>query len=453
MGNFNIEPPSLFRGRGQHPKMGSIKARIMPEDIMLNCGYDAVVPACPIPGRAWSRVVSDPAVTWAAGWHQNVMDDNKYVYLAASSSFKGESDRSKYEKARKLKSFIDRIRAHYTAALRSKDPLDRQVGTAMWVIDRLALRVGGEKEDDEADTFGCCSLLVSHFTFVEDVAASDVEAAKEFLEDLAAKRGRGELTIGEDEEEMSAASAAARGVSLGVTMDFPGKDSMRYYQTIDMGQYGEVGERVYQNLRRLAKGKKGGEQVFDLLSPTVLNSKLKELMPGLSAKVFRTYNASITLEQELPALDAGLSIDEKVLEYNRANREVAILCNHQRSVGKGFAEAITKMQTDLELLESQVLDLARWAKAAKAGKDIPVKDAGRACHQGKASDLSDELKAERAAERHLFARQPAAAKVTERLAAYRSRVQKQKLKLRNKDDNKAVALNTSKINYMDPRIT
>ena len=31
-----------------------------------------------------------------------------------------------------------------------------------------------------------------------------------------------------------------------------------------------------------------------------MNDHFKTIMPGLSAKVFRTYNASITLEKELP---------------------------------------------------------------------------------------------------------------------------------------------------------
>ena len=34
--NFKIEPPGLFRGRGNHPKMGMLKRRIMPEDIIIN---------------------------------------------------------------------------------------------------------------------------------------------------------------------------------------------------------------------------------------------------------------------------------------------------------------------------------------------------------------------------------------------------------------------------------
>ena len=60
-------------------------------------------------------------------------------------------------------------------------------------------------------------------------------------------------------------------------------------------------------------------------------------MPGLSAKVFRTYNASSTLQQQLDELtDPEGNVTAKFLQYNRANRAVAILCNHQRAAPKMF---------------------------------------------------------------------------------------------------------------------
>lgn len=37
IGNFRIEPPGLFRGRGGHPKMGRLKKRVRPEDVIINC--------------------------------------------------------------------------------------------------------------------------------------------------------------------------------------------------------------------------------------------------------------------------------------------------------------------------------------------------------------------------------------------------------------------------------
>ena len=37
LGNTTVEPPSLFRGRGVHPKMGTIKTRVPPEVCLLGC--------------------------------------------------------------------------------------------------------------------------------------------------------------------------------------------------------------------------------------------------------------------------------------------------------------------------------------------------------------------------------------------------------------------------------
>ena len=47
VGNFRVEPPSLFRGRGDHPKTGSVKKRVMPEQVTINIGKEATVPAPP----------------------------------------------------------------------------------------------------------------------------------------------------------------------------------------------------------------------------------------------------------------------------------------------------------------------------------------------------------------------------------------------------------------------
>jgi len=43
-------------------------------------------------------------------------------------------------------------------------------------------------------------------------------------------------------------------------------------------------------------GKSKTDDLFDELDTSKLNTHLKELMAGLTAKVFRTYNASITLD-------------------------------------------------------------------------------------------------------------------------------------------------------------
>lgn len=66
-------------------------------------------------------------------------------------------------------------------------------------------------------------------------------------------------------------------------------------------------------------------------------------MQGLTAKVFRTYNASITFQKELGNTPESGAISEKILAYNRANRRVAVLCNHQRAISKTHSAAMEKL--------------------------------------------------------------------------------------------------------------
>ena len=73
-----------------------------PEDITINIGKDAPIPVPNVPGE-WKEVVHDNTVTWLANWVENVNGNYKYVFLAAGSSLKGQSDWTKFEKARELK--------------------------------------------------------------------------------------------------------------------------------------------------------------------------------------------------------------------------------------------------------------------------------------------------------------------------------------------------------------
>ena len=451
VGNFNMEPPGLFRGRGMHPLMGMIKQRCLPENIIVNLGPGARVPPCPLPGHAWDRVQHDNKVTWLASWKENVLNGVKYVMLAASSSFKGKSDMEKYDKAARLKECIEKIRRDYESNLGKKaERSAKQIATAMFIIDKLALRVGGEKGEDEADTVGCCSLRVEHLKFPGE----------------GGREGGGEG-------------------GYEIELEFLGKDSMLFKQTIDFASYGENGKQVFKNLRHFVKEKKPQQDVFETLTPTVLNAHLSSLMPGLSAKVFRTYNASETLQNELPTPEdlVGLSVADKVVAYNEANRKVAILCNHQRTVTKGMETALGNLQERLELLKEQKRELGQQKEMIKSGKtgkirmrkdDVMTDKAAKALEKAeslrkkavtpdekvKASQAIDEAKelkraaqAGKAKDAHLFARIPSKEQVERKLEQWREKITKLEVDIRNKDENKEVALGTSKINYMDPRIS
>lgn len=352
VGNFRVEPPGLFRGRGNHPKMGVIKERVYPEDITINIGKGEPIPKHPYSGQSWKEVIHNQEVTWLAKWADTVNPkDVKYVFLAATSSFKVDSDQAKYEKARQLKKKIKKVRKNYEEDFTSKNLRTRQIATAIYLIDRLALRAGHEKGADEADTVGTCTLKVENVALLPDSH---------------------------------------------IRLDFLGKDSIRYENIV------EVDERVYKNIKMFLKGKSEGALLFETFNATDLNAELKKIMDGLSAKVFRTFNASYTLDQLLNDEDEDDLVDENVRKklsfYNEANKEVAILCNHQRAVPKSHDAQMQK------LLDKK----KEYEEKRKTGKMT--------------------------------------AKQEEAYVALKE-------KIKEKESLKTIALNTSRINYLDPRIT
>ena len=214
----------------------------MPEDVIINCSKDSEVPDPP-PGHKWKKVQHDNAVTWLASWTENIQGQIKYVMLNPSSRLKGEKDWQKYEKARKLKGEIERIREEYMADLKSKEMRIRQRAVALYFIDKLALRAGNEKDEDQADTVGCCSLRVEHI---------DLHDEKDGQENV-------------------------------VEFDFLGKDSIRYHNLVP------VEKRVFKNLKLFMENKKDADDLFDRLNTSILNQYLQQLMEGLTAKVFRYF--------------------------------------------------------------------------------------------------------------------------------------------------------------------
>ena len=73
--------------------------------------------------------------------------------------------------------------------------------------------------------------------------------------------------------------------------------------------------------------------------------------------MFRTYNASITLQQQLNKLtDPDDEMPQKVLSYNRANRVVALLCNHQRAAPKTFDKSMENLRQKISDKEDLVED-------------------------------------------------------------------------------------------------
>lgn len=62
----------------------------------------------------------------------------------------------------------------------------------------------------------------------------------------------------------------------------------------------------------------------------------------------------------------NMSIPEKLLAYNRANRAVAILCNHQRAVPKTHNKSMDNLREEIRLKREQIQDVQSELKVRKA---------------------------------------------------------------------------------------
>lgn len=451
VGNFKVEPPGLFRGRGAHPKTGKLKRRVFPEDITLNLGPDAAVPPAPV-GHSWGEVRHDKSVVWLAMWKENISDSFKYVKLAHNSSIKGISDMKKFETARRLKDHIEGIRKDYRNMLKDQFMQNRQIATATYLIDVFALRAGGEKGDDEADTVGCCSLRYEHVTLKPPST---------------------------------------------VIFDFLGKDSIRFYQEV------EVDRQVFKNLRIFKKEpKQPGDDLFDRISPSTLNKHLQGYMKGLTAKVFRTYNASKTMQDQMDLIPNEGTVSEKVMKYNAANRTVAILCNHQRTVTKGHQGSVEKIQDKIKEMEWQKIRMKRMILQVDSSEkkknpkyfeeidDLTKEDLMMIVHRmiekqkeqaqkkwardnekrkaekqellgeddleeklDKIEETKKEYEKEVESEKPEVPRGSTVAKLKAQIEKLENRILNTSFQLKDKEDNSEVSLGTSKMNYIDPRLT
>merc|ERR1719343_1784211 len=119
------------------------------------------------------------------------------------------------------------------------------------------------------------------------------------------------------------------------------------------------------------QNKKPDQDLFDKVKPADLNEYFKEFMDDLTAKVFRTYNASFTLQQELNKFDVSkknqYTQDDLVKFYNDANRQVAILCNHQKAESKSHGEAMNKMELTRKSMEKTIKTLKKHMQTLSVG--------------------------------------------------------------------------------------
>jgi len=186
--------------------------------------------------------------------------------------------------------------------LESRDPLERKTATVCYLIDALKMRVGDEKDEDEADTVGATTLRAEHVKINSDG---------------------------------------------NVTFDFLGKDCVRWVHTI------KPDEAVVRNLREFAK--EGSGTLFNGVRSQKVNAYLAEVMPDLTAKVFRTYHASTITRNALA--ECGVKKDDPPYAKKHcavmANLQAAKICNHKRKLPKTWEESLRKKEERLKALRGK----------------------------------------------------------------------------------------------------
>ena len=297
--NYMAEPPGIFIGRGEHPLRGKWKPKVTSKDVILNLGKEAKVP-----NGDWGEIVHDKESMWMANWTDHLTQKRKYVWLADTAGIKQDRDKAKYDKAKMLAGEIETVKNKIVKDMESNDTRVRRISTVCWLIYRTAMRVGDEKDPEEADTVGATTLRKEHVILTSDA----------------------------------------------IKFDFLGKDSVRWQETVQA-----VGndKQFYVNLKELTVKNKPTDEIFGNLTSRDVNEYYKTVVNGLTAKVFRTYSASTVVSKYLNENGdvKKRSQMEKLYHAKLANLEAAIMCNHKRTIPKTFEQSLQKKRDTLKIAE------------------------------------------------------------------------------------------------------
>ncbi|MCV0409271.1 DNA topoisomerase I [Nitrosopumilus sp.] len=344
VGNYMAEPPGIFIGRGEHPLRGRWKPRVTAKDVTLNLGKEAKVPE----GK-WGKIIHDKDSMWLASWMDFLTQKRKYVWLADTAGLKQDRDKEKYEKAVKLAKEIDKIKDRIVKDMKIKDPKISRIATACYLIYRTAMRVGDEKDPDEADTVGATTLRKEHIKITDKT----------------------------------------------IEFDFLGKDSVRWQETV----VAEGHDKQFQeNLKKLVEKKKPKDEIFDDITSRHVNAYYSSIVKGLTAKVFRTYLATTVVKNYLVKHDnmKGKTATEKLYHAKLANLEAAMMCNHKRTIPKTFEQSLEKKRETLKKVEKE----ESWKKTQETLKKVeastPKTDAQKKAKEKRIKTLNEQIKKQKA---------------------------------------------------------
>jgi DNA topoisomerase-1 len=383
--SYVVEPSSIFMGRGKHPLRGKWKSGAGEEDMILNLSPDAQ-----IPGGSWKKIVWQPNSMWVAKWRDRLRGKMKYVWLSEASSIRQKREIEKYDLANELGSQISKVRTYIWSHLQSEDSFAKKVATVSYLIDELSLRVGDEKDRDEANTVGATTLRPNHIK-----TESDGWTAFSFL----------------------------------------GKNAVRWRKKI------KLPEQVTSNLREFIA--EANSTVFNGIRSKDVNLFLGEAMAGLTAKVFRTHHASGAVRSHLMDVKVTRSDPDHYKKYvaTMAKLQAAIVCNHKKKVSDNWPivlhkkqEAVRKSKDRLSKRKNKVMKRREKIKELYAKRKVAKR------------------KRKKTITRRINKERQQLQKDLKRLSKAKEKVDEKKTKVTLMKKTKGYNLNTSLKSYIDPRI-
>lgn len=292
--NWTAEPSCIFAGRGDHPKRGKWKQGPAERDIILNLSDKSSVQT-----STWKSFTWEPEKMYIAKWEDKLSGKVKYVWFSDSAFLKQKAEKEKFKKAEKLDKEISKVREHIMKNLESSEIERRKLATACWLILEVNMRVGDEKDPDEADTVGAITLRPEHIKIEGNM----------------------------------------------LNFDFLGKDCVRWEKQV------EAPLAVVRNIQELSKQTAG--YLFEGIDSRKVSRFLSEKMDGLTAKVFRTWKCTQTVRTNLETCKARKEDPDYEKQYcaKIANLEAAKIANHKRKIPPNFDERLKKKENRVKELE------------------------------------------------------------------------------------------------------
>jgi DNA topoisomerase-1 len=199
-------------------------------------------------------------------------------------------------------------------------------------------------------------------------------------------------------------------------------------------------------------GGDGKVQIFPTIDSGHVNEYLSSILPGLTAKVFRTHHATQTVRSSLEGSEVEASDPdyEKWGAVVQANLEAAVLCNHYKKAPANWQERRKRSKERQDKVEERVAGLRAQSRQANEALEALKRQAREKKSAAQSSEQKQKLKV--AFAKKIEAAQKKADAAQTRLRRAEDVLGKTKIQDTVAARGRTWNLGTSLKSYIDPRV-